>query len=412
MKTYRETKRTYYKYTSWTQPTLTSNGTMGASNFACYANRTYNGNPTDAYQAFSPNTGYVGSYISLQYSTLYVYFQTKNYLLITNFSFYIPIVNSNNNYDGGHANNLKLEGFSIKNRKWETLATIVGGTNMGNKTHTMNLSSNTKYYKLFRLQGTTSGNGHKDEIDFSQIKITGKQATTGTSSDYDFYEDEYVYKAPKNEVTRYYKYDKPNVTIVGSSVINSSNVASGFSTSSWLKAFNFKPAKESWEIQVKVKTGSDYTHFNDICGMYAGPFTSLAIGIATNKKFRISIGDGSTTDKWTNSLTSTATFKDNTVYWFRVKFTGSVYSIEYSTDGKTFTQDKTLTASYSLPAGDFLLGQYSANSTNFFTGSIYLTDCYVKLNNELIWTGMMYYPSSSSSYDFTRKENAYSVSNT
>ena len=193
-KTYSEVKRTYYKFVDWTQPTLTSNGVMGVNDFACYANTSYDSSAIDVYQAFYPNTSYVSCYLSLKSSTMYIYFQSKNYLLITYFSFYIPILSSANDLNGGYANNLKLEGFNIKNRKWETLATITSGSNMGNKTHTMSLSSNTKYYKMFRLQGTTGGGGHCDRLDIIQIKITAKQAIESASNDYNFYENKYVYK--------------------------------------------------------------------------------------------------------------------------------------------------------------------------------------------------------------------------
>lgn len=185
----------YYKFTSWTQPTLTSNGIMGVSNFACYANRSYDATPVNAYQAFSPNTGYVASYKSLAYSTLYIYFQSKNYLKLSNFSFYIPIKNSNNDTGGGYANTLKLEGFNANTNSWEQLAYIAGGTNMGNKTHTMNLSTNSKYYKLYRFQGRTGGGGHHDEIDISNITITAQQAAECEKGQHDFYEENLIYKA-------------------------------------------------------------------------------------------------------------------------------------------------------------------------------------------------------------------------
>jgi hypothetical protein len=186
---------TYYKWTNWTQPTLTANGIMGVSNFACYANRSYDATQVNVYQAFSPNTGYIASYKSLAYSTLYIYFHSKNYLKLSNFSFYIPIKNSNNDTGGGYANTLKLEGFNANTNSWEQLAYIEGGTNMGNKTHTMNLSNNTKYYKYYRFQGRTGGGGHHDEIDISNIKITAQQAVECQRGQHDFYEEDLIYKA-------------------------------------------------------------------------------------------------------------------------------------------------------------------------------------------------------------------------
>lgn len=188
-------KLTFYKWSNWTQPTLTSSGTMGASTLACYAIRSYDLTPLACYSAFAPNTGYIGCYKSLASSTLYIYFQSKNYLKISNFSFYVPIKNTNNDASGGYAKALKLEGFNTKTGSWEQLSYIAGGSSMGNKTHTMNLSSNTKYYSLYRFQGTTGGGGHMDEIDISNIKITAQQAVVSNSTDYDFIEVSPNYKA-------------------------------------------------------------------------------------------------------------------------------------------------------------------------------------------------------------------------
>lgn len=188
-------KLTYYKWTNWTQPTLTSNGTLGVSTLACYAYRSYNSAWVDCYSAFSPNTGYIGAYKSLASSTLYIYFYSKNYLKISNFSFHVPIKNTNNDASGGYAKALTLYGYNPQTRGWEQLAYIAGGSSMGNKTHTMNLSNNTKYYKYYRFQGTTGGGGHMDEIDISNIKITAQQAVVSNSTDYDFIEESLSYKA-------------------------------------------------------------------------------------------------------------------------------------------------------------------------------------------------------------------------
>lgn len=188
-------KLTYYKWANWTQPTLKSNGTLGVSTLACYAYRSYNSAWVDCYSAFSPNTGYIGAYKSLASSTLYIYFYSKNYLKISNFSFHVPIKNTNNDASGGYAKALTLYGYNPKTRGWEQLAYIAGGSSMGNKTHTMNLSNNTKYYKYYRFQGTTGGGGHMDEIDISNIKITAQQAVVSNSTDYDFIEESLSYKA-------------------------------------------------------------------------------------------------------------------------------------------------------------------------------------------------------------------------
>lgn len=208
MKAVLKKEKSYYKFVDWEQPTLTSNGTMGVSELACFATRSYNSAQTDCYNAFLPNTGYVSAYKSLSTCTLYIHFQAKNYLLLSNFSFRVPVVNTNNDASGGYARNLTLEGYNKETSSWETLAFIEGGSGMGNKTHTMDLTGNTKFYKYFRFQASCGGGGHADQIDISQIQITAKQAVECEEAEHEFYEDTVKAYLPRKFIKRiYYKYE-------------------------------------------------------------------------------------------------------------------------------------------------------------------------------------------------------------
>lgn len=164
-------------YKPWRQPKISSNGTMGVSDFACYLIRSYDGTHANAYQAFYPNSGTVLTYLSLKVSTMYVYFESKNPLIIKKLSFYVPMNGTQNNYNGGWCQNVYLHGKN-KQGEWEQIGYIAGGANMANKTHTMTLTNNKKKYKQYRLQASTKGTGHNDELEISSIRIEAMENTT------------------------------------------------------------------------------------------------------------------------------------------------------------------------------------------------------------------------------------------
>jgi len=87
-------------------------------------------------------------------------------------------------------------------------------------------------------------------------------------------------------------------------------------------------------------------------------------------------------------------------YYLRVKFTGTQYLMDISTDKVNYTNLFTLNSTTPIyQTVPFDLGTYG----NCYTrGNIYLKDTYLKVNDVIVWNGAIEEHPSSSNYDYTK----------
>lgn len=198
-------------------------------------------------------------------------------------------------------------------------------------------------------------------------------------------------KAYKTTVRKYYKWGDPNVTLVGSPTV-SNGVVSGFSTAKYATVFNI-PSANSIELGGKFSYTTSITGISCIFDISTTSYTGFNIAVQNN---RIRL--------WTNSQTVSSAIEVGVTYWFRCECNSSGSILYLSTDGKNYTKKLTLTNNeFSSWTGSlFSLGVRYHNKTEPFTGgSIYLEDCYMKINNSRVWTGLKIIESTSSNYDFS-----------
>lgn len=189
-----------------------------------------------------------------------------------------------------------------------------------------------------------------------------------------------------------------NVGVVGSPTISGTTV-SGFSTSNYLTTFlkfnldsTYSPT-QSWEQQFKFTTGSLLSGYQRITGtrtdMKGGVNIVLrdsCVGIwltTNNTSWNIAAGNE-----------SSPILQLNTTYWVRVAkpvANQNKYTVSYSEDGSNFTQLFSVTASTSNPVAstqETTIGCGSKNYQNYpFSGSIDLSECYIKVGNVYLWRG-------------------------
>jgi len=193
----------YYKYVyeDWTQPTLTSNGTMGGDTMAVSLNWSgYNYNYGTAYQIFSPNTGNAGFYADEWKSSMYVVFYLPKHTRLTSFTF--SAIGTGDGADGA-AYNTRLYGGNFINDRREQLY-YMGDTWGGTYTIT---SQN--YYQYFVLYLENGGGAYEDKVTIAGLSCAGvsRTVTDGTESDYDYKietGDTYLLKRTENNIDKYY----------------------------------------------------------------------------------------------------------------------------------------------------------------------------------------------------------------
>lgn len=186
-KAYKTTVRKYYKYTNWTQPKLTANGTMGGSSFACNQSASLN-STTIAFKCFNGDTTTSGETNRWQINNIntnteyYIYWYNPVALKISN----LKVWNEEANY--------VIKGYTLygsnDNSSWTA---ITSGTNTVTTAKTawnIPVSMNTEY-KYFRL-GCKPNSTLALEVMEIQITATTKQE--GNEKDYTSYEDVDVYK--------------------------------------------------------------------------------------------------------------------------------------------------------------------------------------------------------------------------
>ena len=147
--------RKYYKYDErvFEQPVLTANGTLGGDSFAVASNVVqYSGH--DVFKLFNNDTAY--GFHSLQGTvTGYIDLYDPNPLKITNI-----LVNNQN--AGGSANRASTAGTiygSNNGSDWELITSYTNTVQGINAQWNIDLSSNNKYYKYYRLESTACGTG-------------------------------------------------------------------------------------------------------------------------------------------------------------------------------------------------------------------------------------------------------------
>ena len=184
----------------------------------------------------------------------------------------------------------------------------------------------------------------------------------------------------------------PNLKIVGSPSVDN-GIIKGFSTSSYTcTKEKFNPTDKPWEMSFCVKTGDDITTVQYFVGRNESGKYNPFLGVY-NSQWLINISsDGSTWDVVTQPAMS-HTINTNTWYIVKYGWDGSLYYIKTSEDdGISFIdswklESKAKIIPSSLRIGSKMNHDSTANSEPFL-GSIDLNKSYIKINDEIWWTGM------------------------
>lgn len=200
-----------------------------------------------------------------------------------------------------------------------------------------------------------------------------------------------------------------NADIVGNVSITTTGIASGFSSRNAIQLKSTLDTALPWELQLKFNTSNVTTRqkLNGCVNSVDYNFPTVELGRDGNAKFVIDISSNGSS--WDISDTAgTYTILPNTYYWIRYGWTGTVYYLDYSLDGITFTRDIEVTSSVAAYKSLYYMGigndMWSSSSQAPFLGLIDLSESYIKINDQMWWQ-----PEIIDTYDydwiFTQDEN-------
>lgn len=164
-------------YTPWSQPTLTSNGTMGSGDFACSASSTI-GSPRLAWRAFdgTNNNSEVDCWHSSNSSPSWFNWYTKNPIKINSITITNRYYSSSDQAYNFIVKDFKLQ-YSDNNSTWTD---VYSGTNQrGNRlstTFNVNASSAHRYWRLY-MTSNYATNGEK-YVSIGELTINADELQT------------------------------------------------------------------------------------------------------------------------------------------------------------------------------------------------------------------------------------------
>lgn len=194
-----------------------------------------------------------------------------------------------------------------------------------------------------------------------------------------------------------------NFTKVGNPTV-ANKTASNFSLTNYLM-FNGKgnyTSLSNMEIVFHFKTGSTLNGSERLINSSdAASYDSLAapfVEVSNNDGIKLCyfLGNGYYTTIKANYSTST-----NTEYWTKWVSDGSTISGYSSSDGLTWSLVESKTFSPYFKTEEYIVGTRRGSGSNVvtFLGTIYLNDCYIKVNDQIWWQPYIAVPISDGSVE-------------
>lgn len=184
---------------------------------------------------------------------------------------------------------------------------------------------------------------------------------------------------------------KNNVSLVGAPVVDN-GVLSGFSSTTWAnlpKAFN--PSNKNWEMFYKFKTGTIGT-IQYILNTISAGYQPFDIRIGEDGKLQVASFINNTSTPLFSIIGTTA-LTPATDYYVKLAYNSVTgYELSLGTSKDNLLIEGTNNTTTAINSGSIpTLGADFNNDGNYFqgafTGSIDLKECYIKIDNELWWSG-------------------------
>ena len=167
-------------------------------------------------------------------------------------------------------------------------------------------------------------------------------------------------------------------TPVGSAIIYADGSTSTCSTSNYFLVSPVPSWQAGYVLQIHLKWGGNTGSYN---ATSAPSNANRTINILSNYVYIYTTGG-------TNITSISLGASANTEYWIRLSWNGSVYTVEKSTDGETWTTSGTYTSSLTLNTGKQLwFGRAGDGYDYSFGGIFYFEDTWLKNgNDQIVWS--------------------------
>lgn len=173
---------------------------------------------------------------------------------------------------------------------------------------------------------------------------------------------------------------------------NNDNYVSGFTASNYLKLpKSFAPANNPWEVSIPFITGA----FNARQRIFNSTtdFVGVMLVIEPAGTFTLALSSGNTS--WNiGAPVSSKTISANVMYTAKISFTGTQYKLDiYNHNSGTWENYITVDNSSPVSANTYVIGRSENDSfPQPLSGLIDLNNSYIKINDELWWTGTKLVP--------------------
>lgn len=248
------------------------------------------------------------------------------------------------------------------------------------------------YWEEFKAGGGEGGKGGEvGDIIFRLLPSTdvGKHLLDGT-----IFPKEGMYNEFYNYISDLYSNAElsANINMVGS-LTNNNNVISGFNSNDYaLLPVNFQPGNSSWEIFLKITTGTLLTTEENIFSFTIGTNNTGRYGLRlliepTNHYLDYTLGTSTTA--WVSGSTQYI-MSANTEYYLKFRFTGTEYIVGISTDNESFIETSVTNSDVVQPFAKCYLGTWTdyQGQWKYFNGSIDLNECYIDVDGVRYWSGV------------------------
>ena len=188
-----------------------------------------------------------------------------------------------------------------------------------------------------------------------------------------------------------YSLTPSTLKVSGTPTVTTSGVASNFSKTNYFTTnINFSPNSNTWEIGSKFiyKITNDNQVVFDMNDGTNG-IRPITCYVHNDDHIRYGLSSDLTTYFNGGEMTGKTILTDGTTYWLKASFNGSKYTFNLSTDGTNWIEDYSYESTTKVYSGLPMQIGWWKGGTAFFTGSIYLNECYIKYNDVEQWRGRL-----------------------